>query len=83
MNRGKEWWIKEIAALAALVALWVLYLLRSTTIAEAEVLLGLGYMSMLLPFLTKKLVGILLRIRLAPQVNSSNAELNGGVSRPT
>lgn len=72
MNRGKEWLIKELAGLAALVALWVLYLLRSTTIEEAEVLLGLGFLSMLLPFLTKELVGILLRIRLEPPAKPPN-----------
>ena len=78
MNRGKEWWIKEIAALVALAVLWGLYLLHSTTIEEADKLLQLGCLSLTLPFLTKELVAILLRIRLAPPANSPNVELSGG-----
>ena len=76
MNLGKEWWLKEIAALIALAVLWGLYLLHSTTIAEVELLFQLGWLSLTLPFLTKELVGILLRIRLAPPENSPNVGAN-------
>jgi hypothetical protein len=72
MNRGKEWWLKEIAALIALAVLWALALLRSATIEEADKLIQLGLLSLTLPFLTKELVGILLRLRLAPPAKSPN-----------
>lgn len=77
MNRGREWWIKEIAALIMLAVLWGLALLRSATIAEVELLVHLGWLSLTLPFLTKELVGILLRIRLKPPVDSPNGEVRG------
>ena len=77
MNIVKEWWLKEIAALIALAVVWVLYLLHAATIAEVERLLQLGWLSLTLPFLTKELAGFLLRIRLAPPVNSHNVELRG------
>jgi len=81
MNRGKEWWIKEIAALIALAVVWVLYLLHAATIAEVERLLQLGWLSLTLPFLTKELAGFLLRIRLAPPVNSPNVKVRGAEPR--
>ncbi len=83
MNRGREWWIKEIAALIALAVLWSLALLRSATIEEVELIIQLGSLSLLLPFLTKELVDILLRIRLAPRADSPNVEVSGlrGFSR--
>lgn len=77
MSRGKEWWLKEIAALIALAVLWGLALLHSATIAEVELLLQLGWLSLTLPFLTKELVGILLRIRLASPENSPNVDFSG------
>lgn len=80
MNREKKWWIKEIAALIALAVLWGLALLHSATIAEVELLLQLGLLSLTLPFLTKELVAILLRIRLAPPANSPNVEVTGAAS---
>ena len=83
MNRGKEWWIKELTALTVLAVLWGLALLHSTTIAEVELLVQLGWLSLTLPFLTKELVGILLRIRLAPPANSPNVELTGGALAPS
>lgn len=70
MNRGKEWWIKALTALIVLAVLWVIALLHSATIAEVERLFQLGWLSLTLPFLTKELVGILLRIRLAPPENT-------------
>ena len=66
MSQGKEWWIKEIAALVAWVALWVLVLLRSATIEEADKLSQIAIASVTIPFATKELVGFFLRIRLRP-----------------
>ncbi len=77
MNQEKEWWIKEIAGLIALVVLWALALLHSTTTAEVELLFQLGWLSLTLPFLTKELVGILLRIRLSSSGETPNVELTG------
>lgn len=66
MNLEKELLIKEIAGLIALAVLWGLVLVHSATIEEVSKLILLGLQSMTLPFLTKELVGFLLRIRLVP-----------------
>jgi hypothetical protein len=71
MNRGKEWWIQQIAGAIVTVALWGLALFEATTPGELKIL-WIAILTIWLPDATKSLVGILLRIRLAHPFDEPN-----------
>jgi hypothetical protein len=71
MNRGKEWWIQQIAGAIVTVGLWGLALFEATTQGELKIL-WIATLTIWLPGATKSLVGILLRIRLVRPFEEPN-----------